>query len=116
MEDSDAELQVLMTSYGLSMTKDTRVKHKALFACQEAASAVIAEEWCNVEEQTGATHGCLDARRVEYCTEMVDIRVAHPCRGPTSSKPVDHGTGDQQGQLNDLQSNRDFQQQTSKCG
>ena len=65
-------------------------------------SAVIAEEWCNVEEQTGVTHGHSDARRVEYCAEMADIRVGHPHRGPTSSKPVDHGAGDQQGQLNDL--------------
>ena len=34
-----------------------------------------------------------------------------PCRGPTSSKPVNHETGDQQGQLDDLRSNRDFQKQ-----
>ena len=76
----------------VSANLNTRIKHKALFACQEAPSAVIAEEWCNVEEQTGVTHGHLYARRVEYCAEMADIRVVHPCRGPTSSKPVDHGT------------------------
>ena len=64
---------------------DTKVKHKALFACQEVASAVITENWCNVEEQTEVTHGCLDARRVEYCAEMTDIRVVCPCRGPTPS-------------------------------
>ena len=73
---------------------DTRVKCKALFACQEAASAMIAKELCNVKEQTGVTHGRPDVRRVEYCAEMADTRVVHPCRGPTSSKPVDHGTGD----------------------
>ena len=80
----------------------TRIKCKALFACQEAASAVIAEERCNVEEQTGVTHGHLNARRVEYCAEMADIRVVHPYGGPTSSKPVDHETSDQQGQLDEL--------------
>ena len=36
----------------VSANLNTKVKCKALFACQEAASAVIAEEWCNVEEQT----------------------------------------------------------------
>ena len=82
----------------VSANLDTRVKHKTFFACQEAAFAMIAEEWCNVEEQTGVTHGHPDARRVEYCVEMADIRVVHPLRGPTSSKPVDLGTGDRQGQ------------------
>ena len=81
---------------------DTKVKCKALFACQEAASAVITEQWCNVEEQTEVTHGHLDARRVEYCAEMTDVRVVHLCIGPTSSKPVDHETSYQQGQLDDL--------------
>ena len=78
----------------VSANLDTKVKHKALFACQEAASAVIAEEWCNMEEQTEVTHGCLNARRVEYCAEMADIRVVHLHRGFTSSKPVDHETSD----------------------
>ena len=55
---------------------------------------MIAEEWCNVEEQTGVTHGHLNARRVEYCAEMADIRVVHLHGGPTSSKPVDHETSD----------------------
>ena len=73
---------------------NTRIKHKALFVCQEAASAMIAEDWCNLEEQTRVTHGCLDARRVEYCAEMADIKVVHLHGGPTSSKPVDHETGD----------------------
>ena len=77
---------------------------------------MMAEEWCNVEEQTGVTHDCLDARRVEYCAEMADIRVVHLHGGPTSSKPVDHETRDQQGQLDNLQSNRDFQKQASKHG
>ena len=66
-----------------------------------------------MEEQTEVTHGHLNARRVEYCA---DIRVVHPHRGPTSSKPVDHETLDQQGQLDDLQSSRDFQKQASKHG
>ena len=100
----------------VSANLNTKVKHKALFACREAASAVINEEWCNVEEQTEVTHGRLNARRVEYCAEMADIRVVHPHRGPTSSKPVDHETLDQQGQLDDLRSSRDFQKQASKCG
>ena len=86
----------------VSANLDTGIKHKALFACQEAASAVITEEWCNVEEQTVVTHGCLNARSVEYCSETADIRVVHPCGGPTSSKPVDHETLDQQGQLDEL--------------
>ena len=86
----------------VSANLDTRIKCKALFVCREAASAVITEEWCNVEEQTEVTHGHLDARRVEYCAEMADIRVVHLHRGPTSSKPVDHETGDRQGQLDDL--------------
>ena len=77
---------------------------------------MIAEEWCNVEEQTGVTHGHLDARRVEYCAEMADIRVVHLHGGPTSSKPVGHETSDQQGQLDELQNNRDFQKLASKCG
>ena len=55
-----------------------------------------------MEEQTGVTHGCLDVRRVEYCAEMADIRVVHLRGGPTSSKPVDHETLDQQGQLDEL--------------
>ena len=63
---------------------------------------MIAEEWCNVEEQTGVTHGCLNSRRVEYCAEMADIRVVHSHGGSTSSKPVDHETSDQQGQLDEL--------------
>ena len=50
----------------VSANLNTKVKHKALFACREAASAVIAEEWGNVEEQTEVTHGHLNARRVEY--------------------------------------------------
>ena len=100
----------------VSANLDTKVKHKVLFACQEAASAMIVEEWCNVEEQPEVTHDHLDARRVEYCAEMADIRVVHLCRGPTSSKPVDHETTDQQGQLDDLQSSRDFQRQASKHG
>ena len=78
----------------VSANLDTKVKHKALFACQEAASAVVTKDWCNVEGQTEVTHGRLNARRVEYCAEMADIRVVHPCRGPTSSKPVDHETSD----------------------
>ena len=86
----------------VSANLDTRIKQKALFACQEAASAMITEELCNVEEQTRVTHGCLNARRVEYCAEMADIRVVHPRGGPTSSKPVDHETWDRQGQLDDL--------------
>ena len=69
-----------------------------------------------MEEQTRVTRGCLDARRVEYCAETADIRVVHPHRGPTSSKLVDHETGDRQGQLDDLQSKRDFQKQALKCG
>ena len=89
----------------VSANFNMRVKCKALFVCHEAASAMIAEEWCNVEEQTGRPN----ARRVEYCTEMADTRVVHSHRGPTSSKPVEHGTGDQQGQLNDLCRSRDFQ-------
>ena len=100
----------------VSANLNTEVKHKALFACREAASAVIAKEWCNVEEQTEVTRDHLDARRVEYCAEMADIRVVRPCRGPTSSEPVDHETSDRQGQLDDLQSSRDFQKQASKCG
>ena len=86
----------------VSANLNTKVKCKALFACQEEASAVITKEWCNVEEQTEVTHGYLDARRVEYCAEMADIRVVHPHRGPTSSTPVDHETLDLQGQLYDL--------------
>ena len=69
-----------------------------------------------MEKQTEVTHDHLDARRVEYCAEMADIRVVHPCRGPTSRKPVDHETLDQQGQLDGLQSSRDFQKQASKHG
>ena len=93
----------------VSANLNMRVKCKALFACCKAASVMITEEWCNVEEQTGVIHGPLDTRRVEYCAEMADIRVVCPHRGATSSKPVDHKTGDQQGQLNDLWSNRDLQ-------
>ena len=78
----------------VSANLNTRKKCKALFACQEAASAMITKEWCSVEEQTGVTHGHLNARRVEYCAEMADIRVVHPCGGPTSSKPVGHETRD----------------------
>ena len=70
----------------VSANLDTRIKCNALFACQEAASTMIAEEWCNVEEQTGVTHGHLDAKRVEYCAEMADIRFVCPHGGPTSSK------------------------------
>ena len=87
-----------------------------MFAYQEAASAVITEEWCNVEEQTEVTHDHLDARRIKYCAEMADIRVVNPHRGPTSSEPVGHEALDQQDQLDDLQSSRDFQKQASKCG
>ena len=100
----------------VSAKLNTKVKHKALFACWEAASAVIAEEWCNMKEQTEVTHGHVDARRVEYCAETADIRVVHPRRGPTSSKPVDHETSDQQGQLDGLRSSRDFQKQALKHG
>ena len=78
----------------VSANLDTKVKCKALFACREVASAVITEEWCNMVEQTEVTHGHPDARRDEYCAEMADIRVVHPPRGPTSSKPVDHETSD----------------------
>ena len=77
---------------------------------------MIAEEWCNMEKQTGVNHGHSNARRVEYCAKMADIRVVHLCEGPTRSKPVDHETLDQQGQLDGLQSNRDFQKLALKCG
>ena len=100
----------------VSANLNTRIKCKALFACREAASAMIAEEWCNMEEQTKVTHGCLDARKVEYCAEVADIRVVRPHGGPTSSKPVDRETGNQQGQLDNLRSNRDFQKHASKHG
>ena len=54
---------------------DMKVNGKVSFTCQEAASAMIAEEWCNVEGQTGVTHGRPNARKVEYCAETADIRV-----------------------------------------
>ena len=81
----DISSSIFMSWFETVQDLDTRIKCKALFACQEAASTVIAKEWCNVEDQTEVTHGRLNARRVEYCAEMADIRVVHPCRGPTSS-------------------------------
>ena len=67
-----------------------------------------------MEEQIGVTLGHLNTKSVEYYAETADIRVVHPHRGPTPSKPVE--TGDQQGQLNDLQSSWDLQKQASKHG
>ena len=71
-----------------------KVKQRALFACQEAVSSMIAEELCDEGKQAGATHGCPNARRVKYCAETADIRVVCLSRGPTSSKPADSGVGD----------------------
>ena len=73
-----------------------KVKRRALFACQEAASSVIAKELCDREELTEATHGYpeathghSEARRVEYSAETADIRIVHVSRVLTSRKPAD---------------------------
>ena len=70
-----------------------------MFACWEAASSVIAEEFCDREEPAEATHGCHEAthghskaRRVEYSAETADIRIVCLSRVPTSRKPADSGT------------------------
>ena len=69
-----------------------------MFACWEAASSVIAEELCDREEPTEATHGHPkathghpEARRVEYSAETADIRIVWPSRVPTSRRPADSG-------------------------
>ena len=69
-----------------------------MFACQEAACSVIAEELCDREELTEtthghpkATHGCPEARMVKYSAETADIRIVHPSRVRTSRKPADSG-------------------------
>ena len=79
----------------ISANLDETVKRRTLFACQEAASSMIAEELCDREElaeatheRPEATHGCPEARRVEYSAETADIRIVHPSRVPTSRKPV----------------------------
>ena len=73
-----------------------------MFACQEAASSMIAEELCDREEPAEATHGCPKARRVEYSAETANIRIVCPSRVPTSRKPADSGAERRQGQLNEI--------------
>ena len=85
-----------------------------MFACWEAASSVIAEEFCDRGEPAEATHGCPEARRVKYSTETADIRVVHPSRVPTSRKPADSGAGNRQDQLNEIQNHRSSSQQAPK--
>ena len=75
----------------ISANLDEKVKQRALFAFQEAASSVIAKELCDREEPAEATHGCPKARRVEYFAETTDIRIVHLSRVPTSRKPTDSG-------------------------
>ena len=77
----------------LSANLDEKVKQRHLFACQEGASSVIAEELHDREEPAEATHGHSKARRVEYSAETVDIRIVCPSRVPTSRKPADSGVG-----------------------
>ena len=79
----------------ISANLNEKVEQRALFACQEAASSMIAEEFCDREEPAEATHGHpepTEARRVEYSAETADIRIVHLSRVPTSRKPADGGT------------------------
>ena len=82
----------------ISANLDKKVKRRALFACWEAASSMIAKELCDRGELAEATHGCPEAthgcskaRRVEFSAETADIRIVHPSRVPTSRKPADSG-------------------------
>ena len=77
----------------ISANLDEKVKRRALFACREAASSVIAKELCDRGEPAEATHRCPEARRVEYSAETADIRIVHLSRVPTSRKPADSGVG-----------------------
>ena len=112
----DASINLFMSWFEtISANLNEKVKQRALFACQEVAS-MIAEELCDKGRQAEATHRCLNARRVEYCTETVDIRIVHLSGGPTSRRPADSGVGDQQGQLKEFQNKRDSSQQAPKHG
>ena len=60
----------------ISANLDEKVKQRALFACWEVASSMIAEELCDREDLAEATHGHPEAthgrskaRRVEYSTD-----------------------------------------------
>ena len=75
----------------ISANLDEKVKQRALFACREAASSMIAKELCDREEPVEATHGHSKARRVEYSAETADIRIVCLSRVPTSRKPDDSG-------------------------
>ena len=93
----------------ISANLDEKVKQRALFACWEAASSVIAKELCDREEPTEATHGCPEAthghpeaRRVEYSAETADIRIVHLSTVPTSRKPSDSGAENRHCQLNEI--------------
>ena len=86
----------------ISANLDETVKRRALFACWETASSMIAKELCDRGESAEATYGHPKARRVEYSTETADIRVVHLSKIPPSRKPADSEVGNQQGQLNDI--------------
>ena len=77
----------------ISANLDEKVKQRALFACWEAASSMIAKELCDRGELAEATYGHPKARRMEYSTETADIRVVCLSRVPTSRKPADSGAG-----------------------
>ena len=98
----------------ISANLDEKVKRRALFACWEAASSVIAEELCDREEPTEATHGHPKARRVEYSAETADIRIVRHSRVPTSMKPADSGVKNQQNQLNEIQNHKSSSQQAPR--
>ena len=98
----------------ISANLNEKVKQRALFACQEAASSVIAKELCDRGKLAETTHGCPEARRVEYSTETADIRVVHPSRVPTFRKPADSGAGNRQGQLNEIPNHKGSSQQAPK--
>ena len=103
----------------ISANLDEKVKQRALFACWKAASSVIAKDREEPAEATHghpeATHGCTEARRVEYSAETADIRIMHLSRVTTSRKPAGSGTENQQGQLNEIQNCRSSSQQAPKC-
>ena len=77
----------------ISANLNEEVKRRALFACWEAASSVIAEELCDRGEPAEATLGRPEARRVEYSAETANISIVHPSKVPTSRKPADSGAG-----------------------
>ena len=98
----------------ISANLNEKVKQRALFACWDAASSMIAKELCDREELAEATHGHPKARRVEYSAETTDIRIVCLSRVPTSRKPADSEEENQQGQLNGIQNRRSSSQQTPK--